>query len=129
MNIANNPTIKKHLLKRWEELAMKPGKIMDDAEQREPSMHFSRSTFSRWSKGVKGGFSDKQILWLCTRWGIAININFGVPSLTVDNRLQWTIPPYDELACLQRLKVIFTKSPVVLVNPKKKPVKKAANKK
>lgn len=126
MNIAQHPTIKKELFARWIKLGMKDSDVLRDANERSPEMKIERTRFSRWRNnkiepsGAKLWLSDTQVSWLCTRWGIFINLNFGKPSLTVDGRLQWTIPEYDELECLKKLKIIFNKPTVILLKTKKK---------
>lgn len=111
MNLSENPKLKKLLLSRWTELSLKPAQIMDDAMERAPNMHFARSNFSRWknetlgkSGNKSGWFTDVQIIWLCTRWGIDINLNFGKPFLNDKGGLEWKVQPYNELVCIQNLK-------------------------
>jgi hypothetical protein len=122
MNLNQNPTLRNLLEQRWKELSLKPHHVIDDANEREPSLKFERSRFSKWEHGSKGSLTDAQVVWLATRYGIYININFGQPSLNEKGGLQWTIPPYDELSCLQALKRIFSK--VAVAKKAKKAVKK-----
>ncbi len=124
MNIAQNPTLRKLITARWKELSMKPASIMQDAMEREPNMHFSPSTYSRWVGNKKGGFTDSQMIWLATRWGIDINLNFGSPYLNEKGGLSWKVLPYSELECLQNIAKLSK-----VANVKKKPAKKSVKKK
>jgi len=132
MNIAQNPKVRKLLNDRWKELSLKPSHIMDDAMEREPNMKFSRSVFSRWkhetlnAKGQKVSWlTDNQMIWLCTRWGIEINLNFGTPYINKIGGLAWRVLPYNELDCIKNIKALSLK---VADAPVKKP-KKVAKKK
>ncbi len=116
MNLAQNTKIKKLLKGRWKELDLKDSKIMNDAEERAPHLKFARSRISKWEHGQTGGLTDEQVYWLCVRWGIEINLNFGTPFINTKGGLEWKVEPYSELICLQNLKKIFPK--VAVVNKK-----------
>lgn len=114
MNIARNETIKKELIARWTKLGLKDTHIVRDAKERYPDMKLSPTQLSRWkndkveSNGKRIHISDDQCLWLCFRYGIWVNLNFGSP-VVVDGKLQYVIDEYSEAESLRRLKIVFPK--------------------
>lgn len=112
MNIARNATIKKELIARWEQLGMRDSHVIKDANERAPELKISASPFSRWkagkveSSGKMLHISDDQCLWLCFRYGIWVNLNFGEPMLE-NGKLKYVITPYHEAECLHQIKIMF----------------------
>ena len=112
MNVAHNPTIRKELITRWNKLGLKMTDVVKDSNERFKGSKITPESISRWKnnvivKGKRHWISEQQAHWLCERWGIRINLNFGKPSLTTEGKLQWKIEPYSEIDCIKRLKEIF----------------------
>jgi len=73
--IRSNETIKLFLIKRMEEEKINYKDIIIEA--RKNRLKISKSSFSRWmsADGYKSGsLTQKQILWLCKRYGINVSI-------------------------------------------------------
>lgn len=105
MNIVTNPKIKKALFDRWEHLGLRVSHVIQDANER--GMKITAGRMSRYKTGSsKEMISATQLLWLCTRYGIFININIGKPKV-INGKLEYVIPPYNELECLDKLKKVF----------------------
>jgi hypothetical protein len=87
--------IKKHLKDRFAELNLSYDKIVKDAKDRGFSL--SKSCLSVYfnNEDLKKNYpTQKQIIWLCLRYGIDIKLNV--------KKLE-----YNETECLQRLKEYF----------------------
>ena len=120
MNIARNATIKKELIARWDKLGYTDAFIVKDAKERSPEIKLATAPLSRWkndkidANGKRFHISDNQCLWLCFRYGIWVNLNFGTP-VVIGGKLQYVIEDYSESESLRRLRIVF---------PPKKAVKK-----
>ena len=87
--------IRNALIKRFEELQMKPTVIVEDAQSR--GLPLSKSQLSNFiaNKG-KGTPSDEIILWLCIRYGVEVGININIKA-------------FDEEKALEKLRIIYPK--------------------
>lgn len=117
--IVGNTKIKEALIKRWKELDLyseNDGRasykeIVRDAMERSPEMKISSDRVSKYLNnylwnGKNGGLTEDQIVWLCTRYGIPIRLNIGVPVADKDGNVKFAMPPYNELNALRELKRI-----------------------
>lgn len=107
MNLSQDKTLRDKIQKRVDEIFSKNSALIADAEER--GVRIDPTRLSKYFKGKSGGLTDDQVLWVATRVGIQIHINFGTPIITRDYKLKYEIEKYDELKCLQRLKKIFGK--------------------
>ena len=113
MNIVTNPHIKKELFDRWQKLGIRTSDVIRDANER--NMNINASRMSRYKSGKsKEAITQYQLLWLCVRWGIPVTITIGRPMVINENgetvpgaKVKYVIPPYNELDCLNRLKLVF----------------------
>jgi len=104
MKLAESSKLKKIIFDRLDEAQMRPTDLIKDAEER--GMKINASSFSKYKKGEKGGLTDEQILWICCRLDITINLNFG--NATIDNnQIKWVIPKFDELKAIKNINKIF----------------------
>jgi len=124
MNIVENPKIHKELWKRWDELEMTSADIIHDATER--GVLITPARISKYKNAIKrdeegniistdfkGSLTVLQLVWVCTRWGITININLG--TLTMKNgKPVFIIEPYDELAAIKKLHKVFPNTKVIL---------------
>lgn len=104
MNLTKNNQLRKLILDRIKELDYSYSFIMKDALER--GMDIKPERLSKYVKGKSGGITEEQLLWIATRVGIFINLNFGKPVFE-DGKLKYDITPYSELECLVKLKQIF----------------------
>lgn len=73
--IRANKDIKEYMLKRMDELSMTPLDVVKEANK--SRLKITASSFSRWlnsSRSEAGILTQKQILWLCKRYGIEFSI-------------------------------------------------------
>jgi hypothetical protein len=104
MNLTKNNTLRTEILNRIKELDYTYSYLINDASER--GMVIKPERLSKYVKGKSGGITEEQLLWLATRLGIYINLNFG--RLINDNgKLTYKIPPYDELEALLTLSKVF----------------------
>lgn len=104
--ITKNQELKAELINRWLELdvysvngsTQRHKEITDDAADLAPWMKITSDRLSKWLNGDTKQLSEKQITWLCNRYGIEIE---------VDTRIK--VQPYDELECLRKVKKKFPK--------------------
>lgn len=84
----------------------KQSAVIKDAEER--GFVISSSSLSRYIKGESqnSSLSESQILWLGIRYGIPIRLVVGNP-LIIDGKIDYTIPPLNEVSALKLLKLIF----------------------
>lgn len=105
MNIIENKEIKDALLSRWKELDLNQADITRDAEKRAPDMKITTSRLSCYLHDKPAGLREDSLYWLCVRYGIPVKIVIGESV----GESKYTIPPYDEEACLKKLKTEFKK--------------------
>lgn len=104
MKLADNNKLKKIVFDRLTEINMRPAELIKDAEER--GMKINASSFSKYKKGEKGGLTDEQLLWVCCRLDIKINVNFGEATLE-GNNIKWVIPKFDELKAIKNINKFF----------------------
>lgn len=108
--IKDSLTIRRMLMKRWEELHKLPNDVLLDATNK--GMKFTFAQLSKYMNhgNVKNSLTEESIVWLCIRYGISIKLLVGKPTLDVTNKkLVMVEEPYDEKKCLQNLNLIFKK--------------------
>ena len=109
MNLVSHPEIHEQLHKRWKELGLKPSEIMRDAQERGMNIDGPRlSVYKNMLKTGKtnGGLTFEQLVWLCVRYDIYININIGEPEIA-DGKVEYKVKKYNELRAIRRLKQVF----------------------
>ena len=104
MNLAKNDFLREWIVNRIKEVFVYNNHLISDANER--GMKISKSRLSKYLHGHIGGITEDQILWVATRLGIFVNIDFGKPILK-GGKLSYKITKYDEAECLVRLKKIF----------------------
>lgn len=104
MNLAHDDRLRELISKRMTEVFGTQASLIRDAGERK--MVLSKTRLSKYFGNKEGGICDEQVLWIATRLGIFIHINFGNPVLK-NGKLFYEVPKYDELASLQRIKQIF----------------------
>lgn len=112
--IANNTQVRAELLNRWLHLDLYNvmgsrqtySLIVTDAMERAPWMKFSKDRFSKWLNNKSGGLTNEQVEWLCTRYGVDVNICIGAPVVK-EGIVEFEVQPYNELSCLTNLKEKF----------------------
>lgn len=104
MNLSNNEFLREKIAERVKVVFEKNVALINDAAER--GMTIDPTRLSKYFKGKTGGLTDEQVLWVATRVGIQIHINFGTPVIS-NNKLKYEILKYDELSCIKRLKKIF----------------------
>lgn len=104
--IKDSKTIHSFILKRIEELKLKPADIIKDAA--DLNMKIESASLSKYLKhgNCKGGLSEEIIVWLCFRYGIDLSLIVGTPKIKND-KLEIALPPYNEAAALAKLKLFF----------------------
>lgn len=97
--IKDSMKIRKLLKMRFEELGVNYSRVVEDANMRE--MKFTNSSLSRFMKSgnVNGSLTEENIIWLCFRWGIEIQLLVGTPKVA-NGKVELTLPPYNEEKCL-----------------------------
>lgn len=105
MKLTENNHLKNIIFERLKEADLKPSDLIKDAEER--GVKITASSFSKYKKGVKNGLTEDQLLFICYRLYIPINVSFGVPKIN-NGKLVWVIPKYDHL---QMLKLISNNFP------------------
>lgn len=104
MNLAQNDKLRENISKRVGEIFETRANLIKDAGER--GMPIDATRLSKYFKGKSGGLTDEQVLWVATRVGIEIHLNFGTPVVE-NGKLKFQIESYDELMVLKRLKKIF----------------------
>lgn len=106
MNLTKNHSLRTEILKRIKELDYSYSEIIIDANER--GMPIKSERLSKYIKGKSGGLTEDQLLWLATRLGIYININFGKPVIK-DKKIVYEISKFNEYESLKMIDKIFTK--------------------
>lgn len=81
-------------------------KVIKDAEER--NFKITPGCLSRYFAGktTKSILSEEQILWLCIRYGIPVQLIVG-RVVVKENKIEIEVPKYDESNSLKMLKQIF----------------------
>ena len=104
MNLTKNNSLRTEILKRIEELDYKYSFLVEDASER--NMTIKPERISKYIKGKSGGITEEQLIWLATRLGIYINLNFGKPVFD-KGKITYQITPYNEAEALTKLNQLF----------------------
>lgn len=115
-SISGNQELKAELINRWLQLDVystagtqqRHKEIVDDAADRAPWMKITSDRLSKWLNGESKFLSDKQVLWLATRYGIDVDTYIGMPVVK-KGEITFEVQPYNELECLRKVKKKFPK--------------------
>ena len=104
--IKDSVRIRKLLKERFVELELSAKGVIEDAKEK--SMVFTSASLSKYLKhgNIPCSLSEENIIWLCFRWGIPINLYIGKAVLQ-DSKLRFVVPEYNEENCLLNLKKLF----------------------
>lgn len=117
MNLTNNNRLRTEILKRIKELDYTYTEIVNDANER--NMPIKNERLSKYIKGKPGGLTEEQLIWLATRLGIYIHLNFG-DAVIVDGKVTYKIGKFNELRSLQMVNHIFPPKEIVKPTKRKK---------
>ncbi len=88
------------------ELNLTPSAVVKDAKEKGCKIdHASLSKYLH-KEDERGGLSEEAILFLAVMYDIDINLIVGTATI-VNNKLQVSLPPYNEAKALNKLKAIF----------------------
>jgi hypothetical protein len=104
VNLTKNTFLRTEILKRIKELDYSYSDLIKDAAER--GMDIKPERLSKYVKAKSGGITEEQLLWIATRLGIFINLNFGKPVFE-GGKLLYKITPYSEIECLRKLQQVF----------------------
>jgi hypothetical protein len=107
MRLTDDEYLREQVFKRLKEMGWKDSDLIKDGEERGTKIEPSRWT--KYKKNKSGQITDDVLYWICIRIGIDINLRYGKPVFD-GNKITWSIPPYNELSCLQNLTKIFGKN-------------------
>ena len=101
--IKDSNRIRTLLSNRFDELETTKAKVTKDARAR--GMRFTVQSLSKYLNhgNIASTLSEENIIWLCIRYGIDINLFVGTPKLE-DKKLTLKVPAYNEEACINKLK-------------------------
>ncbi len=104
--IKDSNRIRTLLKDRLAELDIKPSQVIEDAKERK--MPFTAASLSKYLNhgNIASTLSEENIVWLCLRYGIPINLFIGKPVMK-DNKINFIVPKYNEEECLNNLKKVF----------------------
>lgn len=108
MNLTKNNFLRTEILKRIEELDYTYSFIINDASER--NMVIKPERLSKYVKGKDGGITEEQLIWIATRLGIYINLNFGKPLFN-KGKITYQITPYNEIEAIKRINLLFPLKP------------------
>lgn len=91
-------TVKEALKTRFKELDLLYGDIISDARERgnKTISMANLSIYFNYDRPMLGGITSTNLMWLCIRYGIDINID-----------VKWPLKEYDENKCITNLKRLF----------------------
>lgn len=104
MKLVDNEFLRSQILKRLEELDWTDAELLKDIEER--GYPIAQSRWSKYKSNSKGQITDDQLLFIATRLGIYVHINFGTPVLE-EGKIKFEIKRFNEIEALLRLKKIF----------------------
>lgn len=112
--IKDSDTLKQALLTRLKDLyptnlgyGFKNSAVVKDALER--GVKIEAGQLSRYfGKSKKNVLSEDQLIWLCFRFGIPIQLSIGVP-LIKEGKIVFEIPRFDEAKALKMLKLLYGK--------------------
>ncbi len=105
--VKQSEALRRHLRDRLEELKVTYQNIIDESKKYKMSITKSNLSIYFNRSENKGILTQRQIIWMCFRYGITI-------FLTIEKI------PYDEKACIKKIKEYFSPEPPVLHSPKVK---------
>lgn len=105
--VKNSTRIRTLLKARFKEIKRTNSEIVEDA--RLHGRQITGGSLSRFlNKGnVQSTLSQEDIIWLCIRYGIEIQLMVGTPKAQPDGKIKLFVPPYDEENCLKYVKRFF----------------------
>ena len=104
--IKDSARIRTLLKERFTELKLTAKHLVVDATER--GMVFTNASLSKYLKhgNVASSLSEENIIWLCIRYGIPINLYVG-KAVMKNKGVQFIVPPYNEHECLNNLQKLF----------------------
>jgi hypothetical protein len=98
--VKNSTRIRKLLIERLSELNKSNSDVVKDARSR--GREITNSSFGRFINhgNVKSTLSQEDVVWLCFRYGIEIQLMVGSPKV-IDGKITLTIPKYNEELCIK----------------------------
>ena len=104
--IKDSVRIRKVMGARILELNLTLRQVVEDAAEKE--MAFTSASLSKYLNhgNVASTLSEENIVWICLRYGIPINLFVGKPIMK-DSKISFIIPEYNEEECLNNLKKVF----------------------
>lgn len=106
MNLTKNTFLKTKIQERLKELEYTQSFLINDASER--GMMIKPERLSRYLNSKSGGITEDQLIWVATRLGIFINLNFGKLILE-EGKATFIIGRYNEGEVLAKLKLLFPK--------------------
>jgi hypothetical protein len=114
--IKDSTRLKEELLKRLRELypshighLFKSSLVIKDAQERGFKLTAERMSRYFSDKPSKNTLSDEQIIYLCIRYGIPVQLAIGIPVVDEEGKVEFVVPPFQEARSLQMLKEVFKK--------------------
>jgi len=106
--IKDSIRIRTLLKERFKSLNILAKDVIKDAEEK--GMVFTGASLSKYMNhgNIHSSLSEENIIWLCFRYGIPVNLFIGKPVLE-DKKLTFVLPDYDEKECLNNLTKYFNK--------------------
>lgn len=100
-------TVHKVLVKRLEETGKTQAEICEEANELKCKITVSQLCNYIKNHGEKKySLTETQLIWLCTRYGIELNLHVGKPHL-IGDEIAYKVGEYNEGACLEKIKKIF----------------------
>ena len=98
--IKNSTRIRTLLKDRFVELNKSHSDIVKDARAR--GVEITNSSLGRFMNhgNVKSTLSQEDIVWLCFRYGIEIQLMVGSPKIE-EGKIKLWVPPYNEELCIK----------------------------
>ena len=98
--VKNSTRIRTLLKTRFDELKLSNSQIVKDARER--GREITNSSFGRFMNhgNVKSTLSQEDVVWLCFRYGIEIQLLVGSPKVT-EGKIKLSVPPYNEELCIK----------------------------
>ena len=104
--IKDSARIRKLIQERFHSLDLSSTQVVDDAAER--GMAFTKASLSKYLNhgNIASTLSEENIILICTRWGITINLYIGNAVMEKD-KIKFVLPKYNEEECLNNLKKVF----------------------
>lgn len=104
--VKNSNRIRIVLKKRFEELGLNNSQIIKDARIR--GRGITDASLGRFINhgNTKSTMSQEDVIWLCIRYGIEIQLLVGSPKV-YEGKIKLVIPPYNEANCLKYIERFF----------------------